>query len=68
MTIEIISLSIYTKVWDRTGIKLATPGSAVRLAIDTKSYVYSTVKPQLPVLRGHSKRRPKLFFLSPITA
>ena len=32
MTIEIISWSISTKVWDRTGIELATPGSAVRQA------------------------------------
>ena len=32
MTVEIISWSISTKVWDRTGIKLATPGSAVRYA------------------------------------
>ena len=31
MTIEIISWSISTKVWDRVGIKLATPGSAFRL-------------------------------------
>ena len=32
MNIEIISWSISTKEWDRAGIKLATPGSAVRLA------------------------------------
>ena len=32
MTVEIISWSISTKVWDPTGIKLATPGSAVRHA------------------------------------
>ena len=32
MTVEIISWSISTKVWDWTRIKLATPGSAVRLA------------------------------------
>ena len=32
MTVEIISWSISTKEWDRTGIELATPGSAVRLA------------------------------------
>ena len=32
MTVEIISLSISTKVWDQTGIELATPGSAVRYA------------------------------------
>ena len=34
MTIEIISSSISTKVWDRGGIKLATPGSEVRHATD----------------------------------
>ena len=32
MTVEIISWSISTKVWDRAGIELATPGSAVRHA------------------------------------
>ena len=32
MTIEIISWSISTKVWDRAGIEVATPGSAVRRA------------------------------------
>ena len=32
MTVEIISLSISTKVWDQAGIELATPGSAVRHA------------------------------------
>ena len=32
MTVEIISWSISTKVWDRTVIELATPGSAVRQA------------------------------------
>ena len=31
MTVEIISRSISTKVWDRAGMELATPGSAVRL-------------------------------------
>ena len=30
MSVEIISRSISTKVWDRTGIELATPGSAVQ--------------------------------------
>ena len=30
MTVEIISLSISKKVWDRVQIELATPGSAVR--------------------------------------
>ena len=32
MTVEIISWSISSKLWDRAGIKLATPGSALRLA------------------------------------
>ena len=32
MTVEIISRSISTKVWDLAGIELGTPGSAVRLA------------------------------------
>ena len=32
MILEIISRSISTKVWDRTGIELATPGSAIRHA------------------------------------
>ena len=32
MTLEIISRSISTKVWDRAGIELVTPGSAVRHA------------------------------------
>ena len=30
MAVEIISCSISTKVWDRAGIELVTPGSAVR--------------------------------------
>ena len=30
MTIEIISLSISMKLWDRAGITLVIPGSAVR--------------------------------------
>ena len=32
MTIEIISWSLSTKVWDGAGIKLANPGSTVRHA------------------------------------
>ena len=34
MTIEMISGSISTKVWDRAGITLLIPGSAVRLDTD----------------------------------
>ena len=32
MTVDIISQSISTKVWNGAGMELATPGSAVRLA------------------------------------
>ena len=32
MTIEIISLSIFTKVWGQAGIQLGIPGSSVRCA------------------------------------
>ena len=32
MTLEIISRSIPMKVWDRAGIELETPGSAVKHA------------------------------------
>ena len=34
MTIDTISRSISMKVWDRDGIELATPGSAVRRVKD----------------------------------
>ena len=37
MTVEIISQSISMKVWDGAGIKLANPGSAVRLATDSST-------------------------------
>ena len=37
MTVEIISRSISTKVCDRAGIELATPGPAVRLATDCRT-------------------------------
>ena len=32
MTIEIISRSIFTKVWEGAGIQLGIPGSSVRCA------------------------------------
>ena len=42
MTIEIISCSIFTKVWDLTGTELLTPGSAGRLTTnyDTRLVKY----------------------------
>ena len=37
MNVKIISRSISTKVWDRAGIKLATPGSTVKPAVAATS-------------------------------
>ena len=47
MTVEIISWSISTKVWDRAGIKLATPGSAVRLTSVAKHVTDCAMQPGL---------------------
>ena len=46
MTVEIISWSISTKVWDRTGIELATPGSAVRHASVARHVTDCTTRPE----------------------
>ena len=45
MTIEIISWSISTKVWDRVWIELATPGSAVRLASVARQGTHCAMRP-----------------------
>ena len=50
MTIEIISRSISAKLWDRTGIKLSTPGSAVRLASVTRHVTNCSNSPMCNVL------------------
>ena len=47
MTVEIISLSISTKVWDRAGIELATPGSAVRHAFVARHVTDCATRPGL---------------------
>ena len=39
MTVDIISWSISTKVWDQARMKLVTPGSAVRLAYSIARHV-----------------------------
>ena len=51
MTAEIISRSISTKVWDRAGIELAIPGSAVSCASVAR---YVTDCPTRPCERIHS--------------
>ena len=45
MTLEIILLSISTKVWDRAGIELATAGFAVRLASVTRHVTDCATRP-----------------------
>ena len=45
MTVEIISWSISTKVWDRAGIELATPGSAVSFASVTRHVTGCATRP-----------------------
>ena len=45
MTVEIISWSISTKVWDRAGIELATPGSAVSFASVTRHVTDCAMRP-----------------------
>ena len=45
MTVEIISWSISTKVWDRAGIELATPGSAVSFASVTRHVADCATRP-----------------------
>ena len=47
MTVEIISWSISTKVWDRTEIELATPGSAVRHASVARHVTDCATRPGL---------------------
>ena len=45
MTVEIISWSFSTKVWERAGIKLSTPGSAVRLASVARQVIDCAMRP-----------------------
>ena len=47
MTVEIISWSISTKVWDRAGIELATPWSAVRHASVARHVTDCATRPGL---------------------
>ena len=52
MTVEIISWSISTKVWDRAGIELATPGSAVSFASVTRHVTDCATRPGMFWLRS----------------
>ena len=56
MTIEIISWSISTKVWDRAVIELATPESAVRLASAARHVSDCTTWPCFYMHRRTTKR------------
>ena len=44
ITIEIISRSIFAKVWEMAGIELTTTGSAVRLAYVARGVTYGVRK------------------------
>ena len=50
MTVDIISWSIPTKVWDRAGIELVTPGSAVSFASVTRHVTDCATRPVRYVL------------------
>ena len=53
MTVEIISQSISTKVWDRTGIELATPGSDVKHASVARHHMRYAAR-HIQILIEHS--------------
>ena len=55
MTVETISWSISTKVWDRTRIEIATPGSAVRHASVARHVTDCATRPgkKRMILRYH---------------
>ena len=62
MTVEIISRSISTKVWDRAGIELATPGIAVRHASVARHVTDCATRPDLGLgLRGWDGGMMKLW-------
>ena len=60
MTVEIISWSISTKVWDRAGIELATPWSAVSFASVTRHVTDCATRPGTPLLSFQLKSVSKL--------
>ena len=60
MTVEIISRSISTIVWDRAGIKLATPGIAVRHASVAIHVTDCTTQPRAGLLNSeHDQEIPQ---------
>ena len=63
MTVEFITCSISTKVWDRAGIELATPGSAVRLTSVARHITDYAARYQLKPGRWIHSGSPALFFL-----
>ena len=63
MIIEIISRSSLTKVLDRAGIKLVTPGSAVRLTTDCTTGPTEKAKKKNCISNGnHLMWYPQMFF------
>ena len=60
MTVEIISWSISTKVWERTGIELATPGYAVRHASVARHVTDCATRPGWSLVFSGSRKIPTL--------
>ena len=56
MTVEIISWSISTKVWNRTGIELVTPGSAVRHASVARHVTDCATRPGILMQRFFERK------------
>ena len=56
MTVEIIPWSISTKVWDGDGIKLVTPGCAVRLASVVRHITDCATRPGRTVIKYFCKK------------
>ena len=56
MTVEIISWSISTKEWDQAGIKLPTPGSAVRLSSVARHVTDWATQPDHPRFKDLLKK------------
>ena len=64
MTVEIISWSISTKVWDRAGIELTTPGSAVSFASVTRHVTACATRPSKHMCKLTNKKIFTIFTLT----
>ena len=63
MVVEIISRSIFTKIWDSAGVERATPGSAVR-HVSTVRHVTSVKWPNILLDFSLTVKAATLIFIS----